>query len=211
MRQQGGLMGASRCQDCGNQAKKECVYMRCRTCCKNKGFHCETHVKSTWIPLYRRRQRQQHQQQHQQQQLAAVLPQELQGHSPKRHRQIHSSGSEEAKFPAEVQSMATFRCIRVTSMDDADDEYAFQTAVTIGGHVFRGVLYDQGLESRHTSTVGESSSSRAHQQPNNLLNAATLATINSNSASTEPFLPPSYPFSLNAFMPGMQFLPRPKT
>ena len=93
MRQQGGLMGASRCQDCGNQAKKECVYMRCRTCCKNKGFHCETHVKSTWIPLYRRRQRQQHQQQHQQQQLAAVLPQELQGHSPKRHRQIHSSGT----------------------------------------------------------------------------------------------------------------------
>ena len=82
-------MGASRCQDCGNQAKKECVYMRCRTCCKNKGFHCETHVKSTWIPLYRRRQRQQHQQQ----QLAAVLPQELQGHSPKRHRQIHSSGT----------------------------------------------------------------------------------------------------------------------
>jgi len=89
MRQQGGLMGASRCQDCGNQAKKECVYMRCRTCCKNKGFQCETHVKSTWIPLYRRRQRQQHQQQ----QLAAVLPQELQGHSPKRHRQIHSSGT----------------------------------------------------------------------------------------------------------------------
>lgn len=89
MRQQGGLMGASRCQDCGNQAKKECVYMRCRTCCKNKGFQCETHVKSTWIPLYRRRQRQQHLQQ----QLAAVLPQELQGHSPKRHRPIHSSGT----------------------------------------------------------------------------------------------------------------------
>lgn len=52
-----GDLGGSRCQDCGNQAKKDCVYMRCRTCCKSKGFQCQTHVKSTWIPAYRRRQR----------------------------------------------------------------------------------------------------------------------------------------------------------
>lgn len=81
----GGGIGGSRCQDCGNQAKKECEYMRCRTCCRNKGFQCQTHVKSTWVPLYRRHQRQQ--------QLAAVLPQHLRGHNPKRHRQITSSGT----------------------------------------------------------------------------------------------------------------------
>ena len=52
----GGLTMGSRlrCEDCGNKAKKECVYKRCRTCCKNKGFQCQTHVKSTWVPLYKR-------------------------------------------------------------------------------------------------------------------------------------------------------------
>ncbi|GMY05710.1 protein SHI RELATED SEQUENCE 1 [Fagus crenata] len=214
MRHLGGLIGGggSRCQDCGNQAKKECVYMRCRTCCKNKGFQCPTHVKSTWVPLYRRRQRQQH--------LAPVLPQHLLGHSPRRHRQIPSSGSEEGNFPAEVHSMATFRCIRVSSMDDAVEEYAFQATVAIGGHVFRGVLYDQGLETRYNSStnIGESSSGRVvldQQHNNNHVNAAsTLAATNSASTSAdaaEPFVPPSYPFSLNAFMPGTQFLPRQKT
>jgi len=47
--------GGSKCQDCGNQAKKECSYLRCRTCCKNKGFHCQTHIKSTWTPVDHRR------------------------------------------------------------------------------------------------------------------------------------------------------------
>lgn len=90
MLMQGGIAGSfsSRCQDCGNQAKKECVYLRCRTCCRNKGFQCQTHVKSTWIPLYRRRQRPQ-------QLAAAVLPQHLRvrGHSPKKQSQITSSGT----------------------------------------------------------------------------------------------------------------------
>ncbi|MCD7452509.1 hypothetical protein HAX54_017196 [Datura stramonium] len=55
------------CQDCGNQAKKDCQHMRCRTCCKNRGFQCQTHVKSTWVPAAKRRERQQQQQQQQQQ------------------------------------------------------------------------------------------------------------------------------------------------
>lgn len=74
----GGISSSSssnRCQDCGNQAKKDCTYMRCRTCCKSRGFQCETHVKSTWVPVSIRRPRhhlhhhintiQQQQQQHQ--------------------------------------------------------------------------------------------------------------------------------------------------
>uniref|UniRef100_M4DE97 Uncharacterized protein n=1 Tax=Brassica campestris TaxID=3711 RepID=M4DE97_BRACM len=38
------------CRDCGNRAKKECSFERCRTCCKSRGYKCATHVKSTWIP-----------------------------------------------------------------------------------------------------------------------------------------------------------------
>jgi LRP1 type putative zinc finger protein len=51
--------GTISCQDCGNQAKKDCVHMRCRTCCKTRGFDCPTHVKSTWVPAAKRRERQQ--------------------------------------------------------------------------------------------------------------------------------------------------------
>lgn len=77
----GGTGGGTRCQDCGNQAKKDCNYMRCRTCCRSKGFECQTHIKSTWVPAYRRRHRHHHQ--HQQQPLQ---------HNPKRLRENPSSG-----------------------------------------------------------------------------------------------------------------------
>jgi len=56
MRRSGGM----NCQDCGNQAKKDCIHLRCRTCCKSRGFQCQTHVKSTWVPAAKRRERQQH-------------------------------------------------------------------------------------------------------------------------------------------------------
>lgn len=53
-----GASGSATCQDCGNQAKKECKQRRCRTCCKSRGFECSTHVKSTWVSAARRRERQ---------------------------------------------------------------------------------------------------------------------------------------------------------
>ncbi|KAK9108939.1 hypothetical protein Sjap_016999 [Stephania japonica] len=56
--------GGVSCQDCGNQAKKDCLHMRCRTCCKSRNLPCQTHVKSTWVPASRRRERLQQQQQH---------------------------------------------------------------------------------------------------------------------------------------------------
>lgn len=49
--------GAVSCRDCGNQAKKDCMYTRCRTCCRSRGFQCPTHIKSTWVPAAKRRQR----------------------------------------------------------------------------------------------------------------------------------------------------------
>ena len=66
------------CLDCGNQAKKDCVHMRCRTCCKSRGFPCQTHVKSTWVPAAKRREKQQQlhissqQQEHDQNQLSLM-------------------------------------------------------------------------------------------------------------------------------------------
>lgn len=59
----GKELGGMNCQDCGNQAKKDCVHLRCRTCCKSRGFQCQTHVKSTWVPAAKRRERQQQQDQ----------------------------------------------------------------------------------------------------------------------------------------------------
>lgn len=76
------------CQDCGNQAKKDCAYLRCRTCCKSRGFQCQTHVKSTWVPAAKRRERQQQiaalQQQQQQDQFRA-------GENSKRQRETQTA------------------------------------------------------------------------------------------------------------------------
>lgn len=116
-----------------------------------------------------------------------------------------------------------FRCVRVSSLDtehnadhqehrhDQDEQFAYQTAVSIGGHVFKGILYDQGPESRY----GESSSggSGAYQQPQlNLItsaaNATTSAAITTN-VTTQTLLDASlnYPTPINAFMAGTQFFP----
>ncbi|KAL3609238.1 hypothetical protein D5086_000258 [Populus alba] len=48
---------ARACRDCGNRAKKECQYRRCRTCCKSREYDCTTHMKSTWVSAARRRER----------------------------------------------------------------------------------------------------------------------------------------------------------
>lgn len=90
----GGIGGGVSCQDCGNQAKKDCAHMRCRTCCKSRGFQCATHVKSTWVPAAKRRERQQQlanlQQQEQQQNQHLHL---LHSRDTKRHRENPTSSS----------------------------------------------------------------------------------------------------------------------
>ncbi|WZY86502.1 hypothetical protein YC2023_032886 [Brassica napus] len=150
------------CRDCGNQAKKDCTHMRCRTCCKSRGFDCSTHVRSTWIPVARRRERQQ------QLHMSTSGGGGGSGGSsiPKRHRDTtlpetsssrlpsDSAGLEmgKASFPPEVSSDALFRCVRMSGVDDGGDgQYAYQTTVNIGGHLFKGILYDQGPESSYMS------------------------------------------------------------
>lgn len=52
-------------------------------------------------------------------------------------------------LPSQVRAPAVFKCVRVTSVDDGgEDEYAYQAVVKIGGHVFKGFLYDQGVEDK---------------------------------------------------------------
>ncbi|KAJ0971058.1 hypothetical protein J5N97_019017 [Dioscorea zingiberensis] len=210
----GSASGGMSCQDCGNQAKKDCSHMRCRTCCKSRGFQCSTHVKSTWVPASKRRERQQ--------QLAAL--QQRNTEPSKRPRELPitttnaatSSGMEAVSFPAEVSSPAVFRCVRVSPMDEAEDEYAYQTVVSIGGHVFKGILYDQGPDSHlhhhHHHHPGESSSPTAAGVPSSSAAAvvpASAATATTTGTVTAALLDPGslYPAPLNAFMASTQFFP----
>ncbi|RDX58631.1 Protein SHI RELATED SEQUENCE 3, partial [Mucuna pruriens] len=188
----------SKCQDCGNQAKKECSYSRCRTCCKNKGFQCQTHIKSTWIPVDRRRRKED--------------PHPSPGDIPQNHNPY--SGLE-LKFPAATNSMAMFRCVQVRSMDDAVNEIAYQTSVNIGGHVFSGLLYDQGPDQSY-SNRGESSTGLVDQQQNlGLMNIASRDSSGATMTSAghhDPLLtPPPYPFPLAPFRPGMPYFTYPRS
>lgn len=93
----GGAGGGINCQDCGNQAKKDCSHLRCRTCCKSRGFQCNTHVKSTWVPAAKRRERLQQltaiQQNQQQQTQLLSLRADHHSNIPKRPRENPSSSS----------------------------------------------------------------------------------------------------------------------
>ncbi|XP_030485042.2 protein EXPRESSION OF TERPENOIDS 1 [Cannabis sativa] len=241
-----GSAGGMNCQDCGNQAKKDCIHLRCRTCCKSRGFHCQTHVKSTWVPAAKRRERQQQLtalQLQQQDQQFRVLD------NSKRHRDNQgasaalipctntttttttrlpstTSGLElGGAFPAEVNSSAVFRCVKVSGMDDVDENYAYQTAVNIGGHVFKGILYDHGPEAHYTGGGdgssgrgggnGEDNTTHPHHQHLHLITAGTASVSAASTAGGNPSIslldPSMYPTPLNAFMAGTQFFPPPRS
>jgi LRP1 type putative zinc finger protein len=71
---------------------------------------------------------------------------------------VHADASFRDTLPRQVRAPAVFKCVRVTSIDDGEDEYAYQATVTINGHVFKGFLYDQGVDDgRHASTSNDDS------------------------------------------------------
>ncbi|XP_010526780.1 PREDICTED: protein SHI RELATED SEQUENCE 2-like isoform X1 [Tarenaya hassleriana] len=200
------------CRDCGNQAKKGCAHMRCRTCCKSRGFDCATHVRSTWIPVAKRRERQQQ-----------TMATEGGANIPKRPRDASSTGAldmGEPSFPAEVNSEAVFRCVRMSGVDDENGQYAYQTMMNINGHVFKGILYDQGPQSSHNISCGSGgsdhqSSSAGIGAGGNPFNPAAAAAGASSShavaggSSSPMFVDPSAYYgssNLSMFMPaGTQF------
>ncbi|XP_059642526.1 protein SHI RELATED SEQUENCE 1-like [Cornus florida] len=210
----GGGGGVINCQDCGNQAKRDCAHMRCRSCCKSRGFRCQTHVKSTWVPAARRRERQQQldalQQQQQQQQLRENIKRERENPNANTSR----TGLEVGNFPAEANLPAVFHCVRVSSIDDTEDQYAYQTAVNIGGHVFKGILYDQGLDTHHMAGDSSSGGASGGVQQLNLITATADTTIAAAATTTDAaFLDPSSQYSapINTFMTGTQFFPHPRS
>lgn len=212
--------GTISCQDCGNQAKKDCVHRRCRSCCKSRGFECPTHVKSTWVPAAKRRERQQQiagaalQHQNQQQQLQMnTSSRDHQQQYPKRVREKTSSSLPtsnpsglESNLPAEVNSLAVFRCVRVSSIDNTEDQFAYQTAVSIGGHTFKGILYDQGPEAQ--CLEGDTSSGVSGNIPQ--LNLTTVTSTSSPGTTTaSTFLDNYQSAPHNPFMAGTQFFHQP--
>ena len=106
-----------------------------------------------------------------------------------------SSSSADASFkdslPRQVRGPAVFRCVRVTSVDDGaaggSGEVAYQAAVTINGHLFRGLLYDHGAEAD-----GRAAASAAVMPTASDLNlssaAAAAAGPNMYSAASAPLI-----------------------
>ncbi|TXG49108.1 hypothetical protein EZV62_024983 [Acer yangbiense] len=151
------------CKDCGNRAKKECSFRRCRTCCKTRGFDCATHERSTWIPASKRRDKR----------IGSgsgsgccssyggVKRPRTFVPSPSSHINVTNSSSsandfslglssytQDSRFkkrlPRRIEARAVFRNIRVTDVSDGEAENAYVATVNISGHVFRGLLYDHG-------------------------------------------------------------------
>ncbi|KAJ6819506.1 protein LATERAL ROOT PRIMORDIUM 1 [Iris pallida] len=191
--------GTATCQDCGNQAKKDCSHRRCRTCCKSRGYDCTTHVKSTWVPAARRRERQ----------VSGGVPaanSSVSTSAPKKPRLLssqattshtstsnnttrsydtsssHRDANNRESLPGQVRAPAVFKCVRVSSMDDdGEDEYAYQAMVKIGGHVFKGFLYDQGADDGREedhSAIAAAADTRSNNNNNNNTTTTTSSIPN---------------------------------
>ncbi|KAJ4884579.1 Protein SHI RELATED SEQUENCE 5 [Raphanus sativus] len=216
------------CQDCGNQAKKDCPHMRCRTCCKSRGFHCQTHVKSTWVPAAKRRERLA--------QLASLQHRSSSSRetqNAKRLREANGGGDNDDKdrrgsggsalatrvvnansnsgfevsqnLPPEVSSPVVFRCVRVSSIeeDEDDQEYAYQTAVNIGGHIFKGILYDQGPDEDHQRNLLAPTATTTNAEETPAKTAVTVAGSNNTGSILDPSA--LYPVQLNSYISGTPF------
>ncbi|XP_042439563.1 protein SHI RELATED SEQUENCE 1-like [Zingiber officinale] len=202
--------GGMSCQDCGNQAKKDCSNLRCRTCCKSRGFECATHVRSTWVPAAKRRERQQH---HLFVRSGAASAHPPAAEPSKRPREgailnrLSTGGTSsggEISFPAEVSSLAVFRCLRVSSVDEAEEEeFAYQAAVSIGGHVFKGILYDHGPDHSSSSSSATAATLALTAGPSST--SVTVASVPASACLLDPSA--LYPTPLNAFMASTQFFP----
>jgi LRP1 type putative zinc finger protein len=135
----GGLRGGMNCQDCGNQAKKDCPHLRCRTCCKSRGFPCNTHVKSTWVSAAKRRERQQQLaalQQHNQQQ--EQHQQQFLGENPKRQRENHGGASSLActRLAATTSGKAVLVLLVGAQNTNTDQQKSLKLQIFDGGVPF---------------------------------------------------------------------------
>ncbi|KAK7343112.1 hypothetical protein VNO80_26075 [Phaseolus coccineus] len=160
------------CQDCGNRAKRDCSYKRCRTCCKGRGFDCNTHVKSTWVPASLRRSggnsgsdgngdgdgdggaSKRLRTIGSSKNAAATSLSSTSNATPTKSFSLDTSSCQQdagfkQSLPRHVRAPAVFRCHRVSAIGSGEDEIAYLATVHISGHVFKGFLYDHGADARN--------------------------------------------------------------
>ncbi|KAJ4895807.1 Protein SHI RELATED SEQUENCE 6 [Raphanus sativus] len=134
------------CKDCGNRAKKECLFERCRTCCKSRGYNCATHVKSTWVPSSAASRSSS---------SSSDRNKKLKLHSSDKPKSVlivpTTTSRQETSFkeglPGKIEAPAVFRRTRVTAVSNNEQaEIGYQATVTISGHVFKGFLHYYGAD-----------------------------------------------------------------
>ncbi|ESQ45030.1 hypothetical protein EUTSA_v10010750mg [Eutrema salsugineum] len=131
------------CRDCGNRAKKECLFERCRTCCKTRGYQCATHVKSTWVPSSsssssdrKKKLRIDYSDKYNSANVSIV-----------RTTTSRQETSFKEGLPGKIEAPAVFRRTRVTAISNNEQaEIGYQATVTINGHVFKGFLHYYGVD-----------------------------------------------------------------
>jgi LRP1 type putative zinc finger protein len=107
---------------------------------------------------------------------------------------------------------AVFRCVRIGPVDEPDAELAYQTAVNIGGHTFKGILRDHGPVADDAGHLPPPSAEYHQQQ----LTAGQAREASSPAGSSEAaataatsaaVLMDPYPTPIGAFAAGTQFFP----
>ncbi|KAF2323745.1 hypothetical protein GH714_036804 [Hevea brasiliensis] len=102
---------------------------------------------------------------------------------------------EDASFkqslPSQVRAPGVFRCIRVTAISGGEAEVAYQAIVNISGHVFKGFLYDQGIDEKNLFPC-----------------ISKIPPVRRNRDSTSPIVDPPYAYPASAsyrFLEGIAY------
>ncbi|KAL9321778.1 hypothetical protein ACSQ67_009831 [Phaseolus vulgaris] len=63
------------------------------------------------------------------------------------------NGRLKESLPGHVRAPAVFKCHRVSAIGNGEDEFAYLATVQISGHVFKGFLYDHGVDGKIGNAV----------------------------------------------------------
>ena len=64
-----------------------------------------------------------------------------------------ADGRLKESLPGHVRAPAVFKCHRVSAIGNGEDEFAYLATVQISGHVFKGFLYDHGVDGKIGNAV----------------------------------------------------------
>lgn len=125
------------------------------------------------------------------------------------------AGEGDGRFPPELSVEAVFRCVRIGAVDEADAELAYQTAVSIGGHTFKGILRDHGPADEAAGQLPPSSAEyhqltgqgREESSPAGSSEGVGGGHGAATAATSAAVLMDPYPTPIGAFAAGTQFFP----